>query len=271
MADQLHFDRLSIAEQPPSFLSVPHTRVTRKLSYGSLLDNIQQKNPNETLFICGYKGTGKDTLCKQLNCSAEVPEFNWTILRKPGTNHTLFKFQNAQRLSFADKLKYDCHLLYGFGANWDNRKNEELTGLTNDHGIQLSDEMLHRIRSITGTTLVRDVWIYHATMMRMCNPDHWTIEAMETLQFLNPFLPVAVTDFRFPNEVDCWQRRQGAVVTCRVFRSEVPIAPAEVLSEHSLDNYETDLVLIPRDNFYRELIALLERFPFYENYTTIPF
>lgn len=271
MADQLPLNRLSIVDNyVESTLPVPRLS-KRKHSYASLLDTIQRKIPTETLFICGYKGTGKDTLCKQLNHCEDAPEFNWVILRKPGTQYTLFKFADAQRLSFADKLKQDCHLLYGFGANWDDRKNEELTGLVNDHGMTLSEEMLHKIRSLTGSTLVRDVWVYHATMMRMYNPHHWVAEAMETLNSLDNSRPVTVTDFRFPNEVEYWERHQGPVVTCRVFRSEVPIAPQEVASEHSLDEYETDLVLIPKENFYVELNALLERFPFYENYTAIPF
>ena len=228
---------------------------------------MHRANPKQipTLFICGYKGTGKDTLCKQLNHDPDTEKFNWVILRRPDSDAKLFNFEHCSRVALADALKEDCGIQYGVGANWDDRKNVSLIGLITDTGMPLPDELINKIRIMVGETTVRALWIYHGNTMRTYNENHWVDEAIDTAHKIDSNR-VAVTDFRFENEAQHWSKYCGPVTTCRVFRKDVPIPPADYPSEHSLDKLETDLVLVPQENFLEESAALISNFPFYEQY-----
>lgn len=235
-------------------------------------ETISCRDKLPTLFICGYKGTGKDTLLKQLNkvdTEGNVPctvPFNWTILRRPDSTANLLTFEYCQRIALADALKKDCGIQYGIGPDWDDRKNVSLVGLVTDNGTELSPELLWNIQVMVGETTVRALWIYHGNTMRMYNSNHWVNEAIQTATDLGNLRTKAITDFRFENEVQHWNKKYGPTVTCRVFRKDVPIPPSDYPSEHALDKLETDLVLIPQDNFLEELRELISVFPFYEQY-----
>jgi hypothetical protein len=73
-----------------------------------------------------------------------------------------------------------------------------------------------------------------------------------------------ITDWRFYNELDCMLEEYPNLLTCRLFRSDVPIPPDNVVSEHSLKDYATTLLLIPdKEGEFEKAVKI---FPQYTGY-----
>lgn len=83
--------------------------------------------------------------------------------------------------------------------------------------------------------------------------------------------PVVITDWRYPNEYD-YLNQHNHLTTLRVHREfdhhgkKLHIPPAEDDSEHSLDNFKTDFVAIPKKYYQDNYIGLLRRFPWANKY-----
>lgn len=171
------------------------------------------------IFICGYAGSGKDTLCRDI-IAEDLSR--WMIASDdfsiPDLDH---KFT---RYSFADRLKEDVELLYGI-PNEDKDKDVP--------------------KYYYGGKLVsaRDVWIDVATYNRNRDPDYYTkhIEDYEK--------DMIVTDWRYPNELE-YHKDKTDVITIRVFRHEV--RRLNIPSETALDDFKTDYLFIDNyDSFYK--------------------
>jgi hypothetical protein len=172
-------------------------------------------------YICGYRGTGKDTLCQEINNGFVNMYEIYTRLPKSETEQILTT--PGTRVAFADQVK---------------KLIAEKYGITIEHLNQNKE-------------FYRSEIIDLAQSMKAIDPLFW-VKMSNLEETVNPI----ITDFRFPNEVHIYHP-----IMIRVFRSEVPIH--EVVSEIDLDEFETDLVLIPPGQHQ----ALLNRFPQYANHT----
>jgi len=73
-----------------------------------------------------------------------------------------------------------------------------------------------------------------------------------------------VTDWRFANELHCTNDMFTNVITARVYRKDVPEPPINLESEHSLDNYVTDYLLLSSPDEFNDTV---KKYPQYAEYT----
>lgn len=229
--------------------------------------------------VCGYRGSGKDTLFKQLSDNSSIP-FNWIILRNPSIPFTFNQLINQSinrinRVSFADNLKKSVLEWVQFPSHLDPEifKDMSLKEIEDKNGIKLMDGC---DRSLS----LRDYYRSFGQIKRSEDPDYWCklsfshlpVSALSAQSFI-------VTDWRYHNEYEYLNKLVGnggipnkltnklpnTLITMRVFRKSVPIPPM-IPSEHNLDDFATDYVFIPEQNHLEELQYLCKRFPFYQDY-----
>ena len=207
----------------------------------------------EILMVCGYRGTGKDTLCEQFN---SIKPFNWKVLGKRDIQHAL-RIQPAKRIAYADVLKKTVHKMLGI--------NEDI------NTEPLKEMLLLQIEKIIGYELskqydknksLRDYYIQYAKEKRQEDENYWCsrIELKELKG------TIMVTDWRYKNEYEYVRTHwiYNTMTTIRVFRKDVSIPQHE--SEHELDGVQTDYVLIPEKEYEKEYNKLIEIFPQYSEY-----
>lgn len=197
------------------------------------------------MLICGYKTTGKDTFAKSLLGLDRT--YKWVIYSKPNGKKLFSWPRELFRLAFADILKQ--------------RVKEEL-GLPEDFDVEKRKEEV----MADGQTF-RMHCIKKGCKMRKEDPYYWARLAFDPIQDKEG-IPV-VTDFRFPQEYDYSIKSKGEVFTFRIFRKEIPIPKIvnpEDDPEHSLDDFETDFLVVPFENHEEHLKAAKELFPFYKEY-----
>lgn len=198
--------------------------------------------------ICGYRRTGKDTLYQQLNKQGEIP-FNWRVYAAPEADHAsqlAWLHQKGPRAAFADELKRQVQ---------DRLKH---AGVIFDYEAEKDT----RVFEFEGRkTTYRQECIDHGRRRREEDKDYWA-----RIVLRQGGIDTIITDFRFPNEYAFIKEHVGDVLTIRVFRGEVPIPPAEELSEHSLDPFTADLLLVVSD---RDLEEACKLFPQYRTYIRI--
>lgn len=196
----------------------------------------------KAIFLCAYRRTGKDTFCNYLQSGDNVLSCQWNVFTK-GNNAFPRPSPDIQRVAFADILK------------------REVITVLDRRGISIDNIEENKDKPIlpSGRTF-RDLCIAHATSKRKENPDYWCQQAL--LGNIGKY--ICVTDWRFPNEYEYF-RTSGVfdeITTIRLFRSDVPIPPKVELSEHSLDNIQTDFLLCPPGDEEKALNI----FPQYKNY-----
>lgn len=190
------------------------------------------------VLVCGYRRTGKDTLCKQLQGTSEVP-FNWLIYRRPGAH--LFPNWPARRVAFADILKDEVeasikeYLPPGFDRERDKEKPLATGKSFRQHCIDLGREK------------------------RAIDPFYWAKLAFSSVGLDESII---VTDWRYPHELE-YAKRFGEVTTIRVYRSSVPHPDPKEDSEHSLDPVSTDFLLVTSE---KDFADALQYFPFYSGF-----
>lgn len=249
--------------------------------------------------VCGYRGSGKDTLFKQLSDNSSIP-FNWIILRNPSIPFTFNQLitqsinqlitqssgalsggviNRIKRVSFADNLKKSVLEWIQFPSHLDPEifKDMSLKEIEDKNGIKLRDGC---DRSLS----LRDYYRSFGQIKRLEDPDYWCklsfshlpVSALSAQSFI-------VTDWRYHNEYEYLNKLVGnggitnklpnkltntltnELITMRVFRKSVAIPPM-IPSEHSLDDFATDYVFIPEQNHLEELQYLCKQFPFYQDY-----
>lgn len=172
-------------------------------------------------YICGYRGTGKDTLCDQINNGYRFDYEVYTRLSQDQTRDILTR--SGTRVAFADALKRMIAEKHGISVN-------ELNSNKEAYRQELID-LGQSMKAVDQT-----FWVKQSNLLSVENP--------------------IVTDFRFPYE------NIYNAVTIRVFRKEVKVH--EVVSEIDLDEYETDIVIVPPGQYE----AMIDRFPQYGNHET---
>jgi len=208
------------------------------------------------ILVCGYRGTGKDTLYKQF---INQLEFNWIILKHPKINKR-FIIKPSGQLSFAAKLKQEVLTYLGLPSSFDIEqfKNNTLQTIEQVTGLFINVD-------IDKTRTLRDYFIDYGETKRLQYPYHW---CQQTLENINPKDDYMITDWRFKAEYDFINNLGYPINTIRVYRHDVHIPPL-ISSEHDLDYFQTDFVLIPRFNYELEIKSLLNVFPQYQDYIKI--
>lgn len=213
--------------------------------------------------ICGYRGTGKDTLYKSFigdktfswkkfqykNIPSNfILTDNYNPIDKESPNSKLVRF------GFADSLKLEVLKILGLPFfNHELYKDKTL--------FEIEEVLKYKIPySIDKNKTLRDLYILFGTSERLKNQYHWCEKVYQQIKD-EDF--VVITDFRYPNEKDFFLDK-GEVITIRVFRKDVIPAGLEVENEHLLDTFKTDLVYLPEQNWEEEYEGLLKAFPQYK-------
>lgn len=195
------------------------------------------------IMITGYRGSGKDTLNKQLSGTSHIP-FNWIIYANPEVDKPFPHYLKARRVAFADILKDEVIASLGniLPEGFDRDRDKEM--------------MLS-----TGKTF-RQHCIDTAMSARAVNVDHWSTKAMSQVK---PGESIVITDWRFQNEIK-YCARFGSVTSIRVFRRSVPVPPADDRSEHDLDHEVTDFLLVTSEDDFNSACSL---FPQYSSFVQV--
>jgi hypothetical protein len=199
------------------------------------------------IMVCGYRRTGKDSLYGTLSGAKNAQR--WRIYRNPNNVKPSFPPRHntkCVRVAFADKLKEECQTYYQLP-------------------LDIKDEEKDTKRYIHPATCqsisARDIYIEWAAVRRNEDPEYWCKQVLSGATF--PHICYIITDWRYNNEVDYVTHGRNDVVTVRVFRTAVPIPSTSVTSEHELDQYRTDVLLIGMDDDFAHALV---QFPQYEDY-----
>ncbi len=197
--------------------------------------------------ICGYRKTGKDGLYSILTGSTLEERFQWRVYRN-GSSSDL-KSEQYIRISFADRLKVEASSIYN------------IPEIISDEDKDIKQFIHYKTGELVSA---RDIYIEHGTYRRNQDIDYWCKKACESIDNSSETLYL-VTDWRFNNEVEYMSKFSQNLFTMRLYRSDVPEPDIHIASEHNLDNYQTDLLLLP-DNYPDEFQKAIKRFPQYTLY-----
>jgi len=187
---------------------------------------------HDIILICGYKRTGKDTLYENLTLNGQ---YNWSVYRNSQKELKLDK--NYSRFSFADELKKEVSKIYGIP-------------------FQVDDKDLKQYKRVDGKIAsARDLYIEWGTIKRKQDPYYWC-------KFIKKDKCI-ITDWRYPNELE-YVANGSDTSTVRVFRSSVPVPDQTIESEHSLDKFTTDFLVLDNCD---DLAKVQSLFPQYKDYT----
>lgn len=201
--------------------------------------------------VCGYRRTGKDTFFIKISSSPGnklETLFKWRVFAL-NPSHIKFDEFNSVRTAFADSLKEEASEEY----------NIPLVVPDVDKDIK---QFVHY--KSEATVSARDIYLEWGAIRRTQDPDYWCKAAFKKVS-LNEKINCVVTDWRYRNEATHVLNNYQNVTTVRLWRSDVPEPPAHIDSEHDLDNYRTDILLL-RDDMEGELQKAKEKFPQYVNY-----
>lgn len=207
--------------------------------------NSHREKKKTMRLICGYRRTGKDTLYQQLNGEGQIP-FNWTIYAPPGVTDLSAFHRGGPRAAFADALKGEV------------QQQLRTAGVVFDYEAE-KDTRVFRFQH--RDTTYRQECIDHGRRRREQDKDCWVKIVMDAA---TP--DTIVTDFRFPNEYDFLHQSGHPLTTIRVFRGDVPIPDVTEPSEHSLDTFKTDFLLVLFESDFTDAV---QRFPQYRDYVRV--
>jgi hypothetical protein len=227
----------------------------------------------DVLFICGYRRTGKDTFANDVvrgsfshdwavYASPEImhssggrwacqPRGRWMSTsefeemidcharhrsegggeekaqRQPLPRSPFVTFVGAERVAFADAIRNIVSASLGLGDGFDYEKHK--------------DSMVIREKTI------RMHLIDAGTAGRKIDPNYWVKEALAPTFGMGKNA-VVCSDWRFVNEFNACTNHPVNVngTSVRLFRPDVPVPAIDINSEHDLDGYKTDYLLIPK-------------------------
>lgn len=212
------------------------------------------------LGVTAYKTTGKDTLCKVLPRasfhpyyeSAPLPsnKFFWIVYSDSMNASKIVEFLSIprERVAFADRLKENVHARLGISH----------------FPLEKLEEMKEQPILVDGVqTTLRELYIEEGARGRKVDPMIWIRLALEPA--MSESSNIAVTDVRFQNEISFLNKLKDEIpfLSCRIFRSNVAVPPANQSSEHDLDSILTDLLLVTSTEDFEKAKAI---FPQYSNF-----
>lgn len=181
-------------------------------------------------FICGYKGHGKDTLVDTLQNGGfyKYDIFIHTGFSPQGILSPEDNIKKAQRIAFADALKNEIKEKYNLDKIPFYIAEKEIKNIVvNDESVSF-----------------RDLCIKIALERRKEDPDYWVKKAIESRHSITTG-DVVFTDWRFMNELSYFTSNNEKCITIRFFRDNAPIPSDNILSEHELDDFETNYIIVP--------------------------
>ena len=180
------------------------------------------------IFLCGYAGSGKDTL------ASDIIKGNLSRWLFTSNMHYLYlEGYNFKRFSFADKLKEECEIKYGVPKDEQDKNTPKYI---------LNGE----------TVSARCIWIHEAKIQREKDISYYSKQLVHDDNYI-------ITDWRYPDELKYHNKED--VITIRVFRESVDIMALD--SEHQLDDYATDFLAVDSLSSLYKCKTLL---PQYKNY-----
>ena len=197
----------------------------------------------KVLLVTGYRRTGKDTLYEMMVGNKPM---TWCVYHKQGADKLRLKqvldSRSWVKASFAHHIK--VMVLQDYNARYDKR-------------YMFDDiEMIKDVMMPDGLTL-RDMLISKGDEMKLIDKDYWS-----KLVLNNVVRDTVVTDWRFIDEAT-YALPLKEVTTIRLFRPEVNVPDKAIVSEHDLDCYDTDLLLVTDRTGFDEAVKL---FPQYKDF-----
>ncbi len=184
------------------------------------------------VMICGYRRSGKDYTYKLIKNGIRI-QSSWNVYihsRHSSNILSPLSFEstdNIQRLAFADILKEKLAL----------DLNMTVIDMEFTKDIPIPGD-------INGLT-PRHYMIKMGYEYRMKDPLYWVKLVAEKY---NPNMTNVVTDFRYPNEIQLGHLTNEIPITIRIVRKSTPMPELEELSEHYMDDYQTDVILTDYDS-----------------------
>lgn len=206
-----------------------------------------KEGTKEVTLICGYKRSGKDTLLYDChNMSPNDINKKWIVYQRwPYVGDVPMIW--GSRVSFADKLK---------------------TQVLEELGMPMStDTESIKDRVIEDGKTFRDYLIEAAARERVKDPEYWIKKALQGCDKEY----IAITDWRYPNELSHFTENGYRVKTFRVFRHEIKVPDPDDATERSLDRVETDYLVVPFNSHRVHHRIACRLFPQYKNYSPSAF
>lgn len=195
------------------------------------------------MFICGYRGFGKDTLFKTLpevlNGELPIDGIARTVWRRPDFTEKIdgVLHYSFHRIAFADKLKdFVSKMLDCDRSLFDNNKSDLIPNSL-DNNILLTFGRLPTDK-LTYRDLMIDTAKYYCSIYQL----YWVKMAVDDYQedCIN-----VITDWRFYHELEFANLTKcPKYYTIRVDRDDIVPPPINIASEHELDDYRTDLLVL---------------------------
>lgn len=217
--------------------------------------------------VTGYRGTGKDTLQKATHThQIEYPNHKntklpstkntpvWLVYSDPYTTHDVVAVNPCHRVAFADTLKRDTHAYLGLpqtpASYYESVKDTMI----------IPDPVSKQMKSM------RHHYIDYGQLKKQFDSKYWCRQVLGGANY--PIgSDVMITDCRFPEEVTYAEqiasKRGMKLYSWRVYRETVPVPLAEEKSEHSLDSWLTDVLLVITPAEFDKAVQL---FPQYSQY-----
>jgi hypothetical protein len=207
------------------------------------------------IFICGYKGHGKDTLVDTLQNGGFYKyhlfvNSNFAVTDKKSgfsSEDIIDAIKKAQRIAFADALKNEIKERYNLDKIPITLAEKEIKNIVDRPHDHKGDS-----DGLKGGELVsfRDLCIKIALERRKEDPDYWVKKAIEsrhpsTGDSASTGGNVVFTDWRFMNELSYFTSNNEKCITIRFFRANADIPSDNILSEHELDDFETNYIIVP--------------------------
>lgn len=209
------------------------------------------------ILLCGYRRTGKDTLytilSNKFNNQDEIAitnKFKWKIYKHPNKINEQFSdaSKKYKRVAFADLLKNEVSSIYGIPSI-----------------IPDSEKDIKQFKHFKTGDFVsaRDIYVEWGLIRRSGDINYWSKAVINLMEKENNYI---ITDWRYRNESDyILNAGVNNVLTVRMYRSDVPEPDITIESEHNLDNYQTDFLLL-RDDIEGEYKKIVKKFPQYQGY-----
>lgn len=209
---------------------------------------------SQIIFVTGYKRVGKDTFYDFLSGKIDSgKQYSYNVYCNPeqkSSVNILRKYMNNEisRFAFADELKREVLQRFDVSVT-DSNKDQEI-----------SNNFLRSEKLKTN----RDLLKFWGSFRKNSNANYWSQCVLDKIRSKNPSYPL-ITDWRYLDEYLYFREMnpQTQIVTIRLFRADNPIPPKADISEHDLDDFETDVLLVPSE---KDFDIATEIFPFMRNY-----
>lgn len=192
------------------------------------------------LLISGYRLHGKDTFFQNLKSGNCITDLYDVYLNEDSYISCLEIFthkpERYRRVAFADALKTSLAELFDI----------EVYELDSLKTSQMSIEHIQKYpRKLVDNPIYRDAMIDLGLYMRKTVGDWcWASLAASNVKLDQKEIPI-ITDFRFPSELQYAEYIKKRPITLRLHRSDAEIPPLEDESEHSLDRFPFDFMVVP--------------------------